>query len=110
MQPRQVQPESIKIARIEKQVAQTQQTYELIGKLLDNPIVELIAWYFFVEYMRSHASNIFERVSDEVLSAAGVGVITAKAIAPLVPAMVQGAGGITDLVKSIAAIGAVAGA
>jgi len=108
------QSSEVKIAKITASQQSRQQALAFAEKMVSNPVVELVAWVLFCQYIRSQQqTNVFNvfltDVEDTALLAAGVGIISCQAIAPAMPMLAQGAAGIGSLIKGIGAIGAVSG-
>ena len=103
--------DNVKVARITARQQERQAMLDFAEKMVDNPIVEMAAWVMFCQWLRSQQkTNVLTAfgadIEDTALLAAGVGVISCKAIAPAMPMLAQGVGAIAGVIKGVGTAGA----
>lgn len=104
----------LKIERVKARAAETQSYLDFAAKAMNNPIIELAAWMLVFDYFENHlpghgVMKLIEEAGAPVVFTAGVGVITAQALAPTMPLFAQGLGAVGSLVKTVGAVGAAGG-
>lgn len=93
-----MQSDALKIAKLERQKARDQQLLDLVGKLLDNPVIEMAAWIMVMEQVSkmvltseiTGVQRIIQELGLPAVFTTGFGVIAAKQIAPAMPMIGQG--------------------
>lgn len=78
--------------------------YDMLAKLIANPVIELIAGYVIVEYLQSHtgAHPIIPPTAGTVAEGAIVASVLIQQLSPSIPALAQAGGDIAGHIASIA--------
>ena len=102
--------DSVKLAKINARAARELKAMELAKAVITNPAVELILAAYIVIQMRKHGlfSGLSGGVEEASLMAFIAGCVGLQQIAPLAPAIAQGAEGIGKAIPSLLSLAAMA--